>query len=106
MHGLLPPVPKLWSVQLDLQQLEPLDDPLEEELLEELIELPLLDEEDDELLNDVQEKGIFPIWFPTYSVNQIFPSGPVVMPFGLLEVVGRGYSVIIPVVVIFPILSV
>ena len=38
------------------------------------------------------------------SVTQRLPSGPVVMPPGL-ETVGRGYSVISPVRVIFPTLS-
>src|SRR5438105_14513893 len=36
------------------------------------------------------------------SVNQMLPSGPVVMPMGLLPAVGIVYSVMAPVLVILP----
>src|SRR5438132_10054401 len=36
------------------------------------------------------------------SVNQMLPSGPAVMPMGLLPAVGIGYSVMAPDLVILP----
>ena len=47
---------------------------------------------------------ICPILLPVYSLNQILPSGPAVMPIGLLLPPGRVYSVMTPAVVILPIL--
>src|SRR6267378_434645 len=38
------------------------------------------------------------------SVNQRLPSGPAAIPYGKLLLVGMGYSVTAPAVVIFPIL--
>ncbi len=37
-----------------------------------------------------------PILLPLISVNQRLPSGPAVMPYGVLPAVGMGYSVIVP----------
>src|SRR5258708_39577599 len=45
-----------------------------------------------------------PTLLPCCSVNQSAPSGPAVIPSGKLFVVGKGYSVIAPCVVIRPIL--
>ncbi len=47
---------------------------------------------------------IFPILFPSVSVNQRLPSGPVAMPSGWPGAVGIGNSVITPAVVMRPIL--
>ena len=47
---------------------------------------------------------IRPILLPSASVNQRLPSGPAVMPRGLLPAVGTGNSVMTPAVVIRPIL--
>jgi hypothetical protein len=38
---------------------------------------------------------ILPILFPVHSVNQRFPSGPIVIPSGLLLTVGIEYSVML-----------
>ena len=51
----------------------------------------------------VPEGVIFPI-LPTPSLNQIFPSGPLVMSLRKAEAVGILYSVTVPLGVIFPIL--
>ena len=64
--------------------------------------------EDDELLEvAAAAQAIFPILFAValFSVNQIFPSGPAVMPYGLLLAVGIENSVTTPLGVILPILS-
>ena len=45
-----------------------------------------------------------PILSAPHSVNQILPSGPAVMPAGVLEAVGIVYSVNTPLGVIFPIM--
>src|SRR5437879_4569194 len=45
-----------------------------------------------------------PILSAPHSVNQILPSGPAVIPAGVLEAVEIGYSVSPPLGVIFPIL--
>jgi hypothetical protein len=45
-----------------------------------------------------------PILLPLLSVNHSAPSGPAVMPYGPLLLVGIGNSVIVPAVVIRPIL--
>ena len=50
--------------------------------------------------------GMRPILLEPHSVNHSAPSGPSVIPSGSALAVGTGYSVIVPVVVIWPILSV
>ena len=45
-----------------------------------------------------------PILLPLSSVNHSAPSGPAVMPYGMLSAPGSAYSVISPAVVIRPIL--
>src|SRR5437763_734208 len=45
-----------------------------------------------------------PILLPPCSVNQRLPSGPAVIPSGPLPYVGRGNSVIMPLVLMRPIL--
>ena len=49
---------------------------------------------------------MLPILFPVSSANQIFPSGPAVIPRGVELAVGMVNSVMAPVVVILPILLV
>src|SRR6266446_2892876 len=44
-----------------------------------------------------------PIWLTPFSANHRLPSGPAVMPAGLLLCVGMGNSVIVPADVIRPI---
>src|SRR6266567_149486 len=57
-------------------------------------------------LGDGVERLACPMLFAFSSVNQRLPSGPVVIPRGSLLLVGIGYSVMVPLGVIFPILFV
>src|SRR5437762_2015004 len=50
------------------------------------------------------EIASLPILLPVNSVNQMLPSGPVVIAPGCAVAVGTGYCVIVPPTVILPIL--